>query len=427
MKLTNYEKALNYIHNLPRLHETNNLKFVRQALEYLDNPQDQIATVHVTGTNGKGTTCYYLTQFLINNGDKVATFTSPYVEQFTERFQIDEIPVSPETIVDLTRQVDQVVKQIKKQDSEFYLVEFEFLVVMMFLLCVQEQVDWGIIEAGIGGQHDKTNVIHPKLSIITNVGLDHMKLIGPTLEDIAREKAGVIKQDVPILLGDITPDVLSIFLETAKQKQAPVFKFRDDFTISNVKMRESKTTFFTWQDPNYLWKNLQLNTISKTQLQDVALAIKAYVTLVSHPDVNDIQRGLRVYGLPARMQFLSEEPLIILDGAHNLPAITQLLADIQPLKQSKRLIVLYAAMQDKQRDAILTSISKVATQIFVTQLTEQRSAKEMDYQLPKQAIFVPSWRLAFGQAVNSLDNDSLLLICGSLHFAGDILRLLKEN
>lgn len=425
--ITNYPAALDYIHSLPHLHQQNTLMFVKRALAYFDNPQNQIKTVHVTGTNGKGTTCYYLTQLLVNSHQKVATFASPYVVDFTERFLINGQPINSQKIVALTNQVQQAVSDLQKLDDQFYLVEFEFLVVMMFLLCVQERVDYGVIEVGIGAQHDKTNVITPQLSIVTNVAMDHAALIGPTLLDIAQEKAGIIKPQTPVILGALTPAMRKVFVQRADQLRAPVYSWSDDFQATDIHVQNVQQTNFTWSNNQFVYKGLQLKTCAQSQIVDVALALQAYHLLIPDPQPAVISASLAVPGLLARMQVLQTKPLVIVDGAHNLAAIQQLIDDLQPIRQKRSLKILYAAMNDKQHQKILQQLATVATQIVVTSMSETRAATAQDYHLPIGATFIGSWPTALVQTLRDLQNSEILLICGSLHFAGEVLRYYKEK
>ncbi|WP_181190295.1 bifunctional folylpolyglutamate synthase/dihydrofolate synthase [Bombilactobacillus bombi] len=421
--------AISYIHQLPHLHPQKSLKYVKKALEGLDNPQQKIKTVHVTGTNGKGTVCYYLTQMLINSGFKVGTFASPYVQTFNERIQINQQPINDKDLVALTQKTAQLVSKIQQEDPDFYLVQFEFLTVMMFQFFAQERIDYGIIEVGVGGEHDKTNVITPLLSIITNVGLDHAQLIGPTLEDIAQEKAGVIKSARPVILGEIPLEVQSIIHDRAQKLAAPIYSYQKDFTVKQLQRKAFDLTTFDWCNSQYHFSDLKVASFADTQVIDAAIAIQAYLLLCpqNYPQTV-VKTSLAVASLPGRMQILSKDPLIILDGAHNLPAIEALLTNLKAISQQKRLVVLYAAMVDKQRDAILQKLQPTADEIIITTTEEKRSAKVSDYQdLTSKEHFVAPWPVAFAQALTSLDSESMLVICGSLHFASDILEMLKSS
>lgn len=423
-------QAIAYIHSLPRLHPDKSLQYVQRALTALKNPQQKIKTVHVTGTNGKGSVCYYLTNLLVNSGFKVGTFASPYVKTFNERIQINGKPIDDAKLLLLTQKIMNLVTQIQKENPDFYLVEFEFLTVMMFEYFAHEKVDFGIVEVGIGGEHDKTNVITPELAIITNIGMDHAQLIGPTLSDIAQEKAGIIKFQKPVILGEIPSKVQSIIDTRAKQQQAPVYQLGKHFKIEQIQLHDVSRTSFTWNNQTLSFKDLQIASFAPTQVIDAALAVQAYLILCPQATVSNviIQKSLAVDNLPGRTQIISRDPLIILDGAHNEPAIRALITNLGAIRQQRRVVVLYAAMVDKQRQNILEQLEAFADEIIITTLDEARAAKSSDYQdLKPQEHFIQPWPVAFAQAVTSLESESMLVICGSLHFASAILDLLKPE
>lgn len=427
--LKNAAQAIAYIHSLPHLHPDKSLKYVQHALKKLGNPQQKLKTIHVTGTNGKGSVCYYLTNLLVTTGLKVGTFASPYVTAFNERIQINGQPISDADLLDLTQQIAAVVQQIQVHDATFCLTEFEFLTVMMFQFFAAEKVDFGVIEVGIGGEYDKTNVIIPEVAIITNIGMDHAQLIGPTLKDIAHEKSGIIKSKRPLVLGEIPASVQDVIEHKAQLMQAPIYQYGKDFQIEHVQLNSEEALTFDWHDQQQHFQDLKVASFAPTQAIDAAIALKAYWLLFPQKiSTAEIKAGLAAASLPARTQIISHDPLIILDGAHNLPAIKALLTNIVPLRQKRRLHILYAAMVDKDRTAILHELANYADDIIITTLDEKRAAKNSDYSaLTAQEHYIAPWQVAFAQAITSLDNESILLICGSLHFASAILELLRQS
>ena len=216
MKFTNVDQVINRIYSLPKLHPKNDLSYVKRILKQLNNPQDSVKTIHVTGTNGKGSTSYYLSNLLQKAGQKTGLFVSPYIYEFNERIQLNGKNISNRDLVEVANKIEAAIKELKKTDPDFSLVTFEYEVALAFQFFAQKKCDYAVIEVGIGGEHDKTNVITPEVSIITTIGLDHEKIIGPTLADIAKEKSGIIKQNKPVVLGNIPQDVLDILLDKAQ-------------------------------------------------------------------------------------------------------------------------------------------------------------------------------------------------------------------
>ena len=197
----------------------------------LGNPQDQVKTVHITGTNGKGSTSYYLATLLKKAGQKTGLFVSPYVYRFNERIQLNNQDISDQDLVKAANKVQAAFEEIQKEDNDFSLVTFEYEVAIAFVYFAGQKCDYAVIEVGIGGEHDKTNVITPEASIITTIGLDHEQIIGPTIQDIAREKSGIIKRNRPVVLGNVPQEVLPILKQKAEKEQAPLYQLGRDFEV----------------------------------------------------------------------------------------------------------------------------------------------------------------------------------------------------
>ncbi|MCI1884215.1 MAG: Mur ligase family protein, partial [Lactobacillus sp.] len=225
----NKSEAIAYLYQLPHLHPRNDLSYIKTVLQALGNPQAKTPAIHVTGTNGKGSTCYYLSALLKQAGQKTGLFVSPYVIDFNERIQINGRMISDQLLLAAFAAVKTVIDDIQADQPQFQLTTFEFETCMAFWVFNHERCDYAVIEVGIGGEHDKTNVITPVVSIITTIGLDHEQLIGPTLADIAREKSGIIKAQRPVVLGNVPAEVLPIVLAKAKAEAAPVVRLGRDF------------------------------------------------------------------------------------------------------------------------------------------------------------------------------------------------------
>mgnify|MGYP000523742549 FL=1 len=231
MKFTNAQEVISCLYSLPHLHPKNDLSFIKKILAKLGNPQDQVKTVHITGTNGKGSTSYYLATLLKKAGQKTGLFVSPYVYRFNERIQLNNQDISDQDLVKAANKVQAAFEEIQKEDNDFSLVTFEYEVAIAFVYFADQKCDYAVIEVGIGGEHDKTNVITPEASIITTIGLDHEQIIGPTIQDIAREKSGIIKRNRPVVLGNVPQEVLPILKQKAEKEQAPLYQLGRDFEV----------------------------------------------------------------------------------------------------------------------------------------------------------------------------------------------------
>lgn len=413
--INNIEEGINYIHSLPKVHKNSNLNFIKKALNKLNNPQDQYDVIHITGTNGKGSVSHFINEMLIDTQYDVGMFTSPYIVKFNERFQINNQFISDTELLRLIKQIKQVVDEIQLQDSEFYLVEFEFVTVLGLLYFREKQVDVAVIEVGIGGTHDKTNVVKPIVSVINNVGMDHKQLIGPTLSDIAREKSGIIKTNSAVVLGDIKHDLLSIFTETATKNQATIYQLNKEFEISNVN-KQATGFIFDFKDDYQTINNIKVSGIAKFQVKNAAVAIEAFVQYQNYRKqrINsvEIKSAINKVQMLARMQVINKQPLIILDGAHNEHAAKALVKSIGDNFDNKKIKYLIAMMKDKDFHKVIDILETVSDDITLTTFNENRSLKNNDI---TDSRFIENWQ-EFINDFRTQETDKILIITGSLHF-----------
>ena len=411
------QEVIHNIETLPRLHEKNDLSYIKKVLAVLGNPQDQVKTIHITGTNGKGSTSYYLSNLIKKAGQKTGLFVSPYIERFNERIQLNGDLISDEDLVKGYQVVTQAIADIKQSDPNFDLVTFEFETAIAFWYFAYKKCDYAVIEVGIGGQHDKTNVINPEVSIITTIGLDHEKIIGPTISDIAREKSGVIKKNTPVVLGNVPTNVLSILLEKAKNEQAPVSQLGKDFTVKD----EDKIIF---EEKN---SKLDFNQRPISESYDVAIAYRAFEFLNLPLDKLKVQEAINNTKIPGRYDVLQTSPLIIADGAHNIQAIRQLLSYIHKLP-TKRVKFLMGMMKDKDLKEIFDLFSP-QDEIYLTRIDYPRAANFDDFKdaLKKEAVYDEDYKDLFDKLASSLDSNEILVVTGSFYLVGAILNYWRKK
>ena len=420
MNFTNAQAVINYLYSLPKFHEKADLTFIKKTLAALGNPQDQVKTIHVTGTNGKGSTCYYLSNLLQKAGQKTGLFVSPYVFEFNERIQLNGQNISNDRLVELANQIEKVLCQIRQTEPDFTLATFEYEVVMAFLYFAQAKCDFAVIEVGIGGERDKTNVITPEVSIITTVGLDHEQLIGPTIEDIAREKSGIIKKGRPVVLGNVPEKVLPIILAKANKENAPVKRWSKDFKIN------------FGQNLEYRDKNAALTFTARPKVEgiDLSVAIQAFKLLNLKLTNDQIEAAINETIIPGRYQVLTTNPLIILDGAHNIQAMQNLLGFIheqQEIRQGK-VRVLMMMMKDKDLPEVFSLFSP-KDQVTLTTIDYPRAAKLTDFPAAVQAKYPyeSQWASAFAKLRQASQSNDILLVTGSFYLVGRILQKEREN
>lgn len=417
MKFTNVDQVIKRIYSLPKLHPKNDLSYIRRILKQLNNPQDNVKTIHVTGTNGKGSTSYYLSNLLQKAGQKTGLFVSPYIYEFNERIQLNGKNISNNDLIKIANEIETAIEILKKDDPNFSLVTFEYEVALAFQFFVQENCDYAVIEVGIGGEHDKTNVIIPEVSVITTIGLDHEKIIGPTLKDIAEEKSGVIKSNKPVVLGNVPQNVLEILLNKAQSENSKSFLLGRDFQIKIM------PDVIEYQDSKNLY-NFALRPL--VEAYDIGVAVQAIQLLQLDLDRKKIEEAINETHIPGRYDVIQTSPEIIVDGAHNLQAMENLLNLVRKKKKGQ-IYVLLGMMKDKDLGPV-TKLFK-DEKVTLTRIDYPRAARLEDF--PKEAQKEFEYKENFEEAYTSLKNklqaDDMLLVTGSFYLVGAVLNYCKRG
>lgn len=417
MKFTNVDQVIKRIYSLPKLHPKNDLSYIRRILKQLNNPQDSVKTIHVTGTNGKGSTSYYLSNLLQKAGQKTGLFVSPYIYEFNERIQLNGKNISNNDLIKTANEIEMAIEILKKDDPDFSLVTFEYEVALAFQFFAQENCDYAVIEVGIGGEHDKTNVIIPEVSVITTIGLDHEKIIGPTLKDIAKEKSGIIKSNKPVVLGNVPQNVLEILLNKAQSENSKSFLLGRDFQIKImpdvIEYQDSKTIY-----------NFALRPL--VEAYDIGVAVQVIQLLQLDLDRKKIEEAINETRIPGRYDVIQTSPEIIVDGAHNLQAMENLLNLVRKKKKGQ-IYVLLGMMKDKDLGPV-TKLFK-DEKVTLTRIDYPRAARLEDF--PKEAQKEFEYKENFEEAYTSLKNklqaDDMLLVTGSFYLVGAVLNYCKRG
>ena len=411
------EEVISKIEHLPKLHEKNDLSYIKKVLAYLGNPQDKTKTIHVTGTNGKGSTSYYIANLLKKAGKRTGLFVSPYISKFNERIQINLDLISDKDLIKAYQVVTRAINKIKETDDTFSLVTFEFETVMAFWLFAEKHCDYAVIEVGIGGQHDKTNVITPKVSVITSIGLDHEDIIGPTIEDIAKEKSGIIKKGRPVVFGEIASKPLNILINQAKQVRARYFQYGKDYQI----IIDKKINFTNSQ------YRLSFNLRSPVEAIDMGIAIEVITILGLQLKPQVVEQAINETVIPGRYQIISRHPEIILDGAHNIQAISNLVSFIREQSHHK-LYYLMGMMKDKDLDQVFTQF-RSDEEIVLTRIDYPRAAEFEDFPefIRNRSRFIENYREAFDRVKEQLGENDILIVTGSFYLVGAILNYWEKK
>jgi dihydrofolate synthase/folylpolyglutamate synthase len=425
VEFASYAEALTHIHSLPRLKRSNTRAELRAALAHLGHPERQGHFIHVTGTNGKGSTSNAIAHILQASGATVGLFTSPFIMRFNERIQIDGRPVSDEDIRRAAGQVQTAIDDLRVQEQAFALKEFEFVTCMCFLIFADRGVDLAVIEVGIGGTHDSTNVIMPEVSVLINVALDHTDILGDTVAEIAHEKAGIIKPGVAVVIGKLPEDARrEVIARVQTVGAASLAEFGQDFTATGTPDAQSFSEHLVYRDADGKLSGLEFPLIGSYQAQNAAVAIQASKQMAQRlqlPLTNaDIKRGLAAASWPVRMERISAEPLIVLDGAHNPNGIAAALSTLRRV-QADSVTLIVGILADKAMGQMLAQLADFGARVILVPVPNNpRAATAADYKAAGASDWpVMDWHEALAYTLHE-EPDSMIVIMGSLYLASAV-------
>lgn len=426
-----YEEALNWIHSRLRFGIKPGLTRMEMMMEKLNHPEKQLKTVHIGGTNGKGSTVTYLRNILQQAGLTVGTFTSPYIEQFNERISVNGKPISDEEILSLANKLFPIVEEMDKMEIGGP-TEFEIITAMSFYyFAYMNKMDIVIYEVGLGGRFDSTNIISPLLSIITSIGLDHTAILGDTYAQIAFEKAGIIKKETPIIAAVKQTDAQNVIVKQANEMEAPIYLLDKDFTIDEYYSR-STCESFVLKSPLFRWTDLQITMFGKHQVENASLAvIGAQLLRDMFESINEdsIRKGLFQSKWPGRFEIISKSPFVVVDGAHNEEGVEALVDVLVKRYPEKNINIIFAALSDKKTDKMIAKLDQVATTItFVTFDYPRASPSTLLYEESNHLLKEQNdnWKEAILKQLERLEEENMLLITGSLYFISEVKAFWKN-
>ena len=431
--ITTYEEALDWIHNRLRFGIKPGLERMEWMLEQLDFPQQNLNAIHVAGTNGKGSTVSYLRNMLEEAGYKVGTFTSPYIETFNERISVNGKPISNEAMTALVQEIKPVVERLEHTNLGS-ATEFEVITVMAFLYFgYHESVDYAVFETGLGGRYDSTNVVNPMVSIITNIGFDHMAILGDTVEEIAAEKAGIIKKEVPIITGAEQVKALDVITEEAKSKQASLFVLGKDFDIKNYEPLANGEGF-ALKTPYGTFEHLELNMLGYHQVKNAALAVMAVCYLKEKKKLSisneQMIKGIQHTKWNGRFEIVNEHPLTIIDGAHNAEGIDSLLSTLRLHYEDRNIHLVFSCLNDKSADRMVQELETIAASITFTSFDfpRARAAQELyEMSTHHNKHMDEEWKEAIAYVKEKATGEQdMVVITGSLYFISEVRAFLLK-
>jgi len=395
-----------------------------ELCNFLNNPERGFKSVHIAGTNGKGSTSHMLASIFQSAGYKTALYTSPHLKDFRERIRINGEMIREEFVTEFVSQIQPIIEKI---EPSF----FETTVAMAFEYFRTEKVDIAIIETGLGGRLDSTNIVQPELSVITNIGWDHMNILGDSLEKIATEKAGIIKKNIPVVIGEAEGKIKSVFVEKAKELNSPIIFANEHYHAIDwqYKHHELVVEIGVGHSEDKKFYRLDLPGIYQTKNLVTTLAAIRELEKKGYPFFDSqIKNGLRNVkkqtGLHGRWEIINEQPAVIMDVAHNADGIKQLLRQLE-LIEPKHLHIVIGVVRDKDLDQVLSLLPKYA-QYYFTQAQIPR-ALPADNLLEAAAKYdlkgesFPEVNAALKQALSKASKDDLILICGSVFVVGEVV------
>ena len=403
----NYTETLNFIHSFKGNGRRPQLERMRWLLKQAGNPQTHFPTVHIVGTNGKGSTTSYLQNILTKSGYQVGTFTSPYITRFNERISINGTEIPDKDLVSLVAKAQVILNDLEEHTNFDRPTEFELVTLLMFLYFDLKQVDIAIVEAGIGGRLDSTNVLLPELVICTSIGFDHTETLGNSLLDIANHKAGVMRENTPILLGRVSTEVEHFFNQKSHNLQAPLAVIDKEIQLLPKDNQAIQISYDHWESPN-----LKLPMLGQHQENNAGLAVTAaHLLAQTFPKITDksIQEGIEETHWPGRSEWIGNN--IYLDGAHNPQGIASLKQVLKDNFANRRVHILFAGLRRKPLADLLEELKDY--DITVTSFDFFEALPLDDYpQDFKRAADYRDW-LAQAESANS---DDLFVVTGSLYF-----------
>ena len=415
-----------YLTELERLGMKFGLARIEKLLKALGNPEKRLKTIHIVGTNGKSSTARMLSSILTAHGLKAGTYVSPHLVSFTERILINGKEITEPKFEKLIMEVKAKAEDVNKRSrSSGPLTQFEILTAAALLYFKQQKVGVAVIEAGLGGRYDATNVTDSKVQVITNIELEHTDLLGKTVPAILREKAAVIPEKGNVVLGALSDEAMGEALKICERLKAKTTVFGEEFSL--LKGRGDKFDVWTARTQ---YSDMSLTLLGQYQRTNCAVAMQAAeIFLHKALDEKKLRRALPRISIPARLEIIAEKPLVVLDGAHNPSGIEELIHSLEPLTRGKRIIGVVSILKDKDYEKMLERLLEFCDILFITENSNERcmSAQEMS-RLPVvleshvQTFVAPDSQSALESAFKLTSTRDVILVTGSLYLLADIKR-----
>ncbi len=417
------------------------LERMELLMERLDNPHRRLKFIHVAGTNGKGSVCAYLSETIRQCGYEVGTFTSPYIETYTERIRMNGVNISEEDLLHVVNKIKPIVDEVSELHGQPTMFEISTVMAIEYFARVAYP-DFVVWETGLGGTLDATTIVTPIVSIITNIGHDHMDLLGESIAEIAAHKAGIIKAGVPVVTAVTDPEALAVIEAAAQRKQSKLYKLGAEYRVELVSAREDEQAFHF----DGLFRRIDDVTIrmnGEHQVHNAAAAIMAIEVLRQYyaliVDDEALYKGMRETSWPGRMELVSREPRLLLDGAHNPEGAAALAATLKSTYTYNKLHFMMGMVTNKNHSGYLRHILPIVDTLIVTEPDWLKKAaasaladmaKELAHELGRgqvEIIIEPDWKAALERLTSLTAQDDLAVVSGSLYVIGDVRSWVKHQ
>lgn len=418
-----YQDFLDYIYQRHSGNVKLGLDRMLNILKAMDSPNKKLKGIHIAGTNGKGSTAAMCEAISLQYGLKTGLNTSPHLVDYRERIRLNGNNIELGELISTYKKWESVLEE---NEASF----FEITTAMAFDIFHSNNIDNAIFEVGLGGRLDGTNPFVSTVSVITTISYDHTKSLGDTIEKIAFEKAGIIKTNTPVVLGKIPAEATKVIRQRAKELNAPVLEYGKDFSISNIEINDSGTSF-DYHSLQLDLENVVVNLLGKHQAFNTAIAITAFNIFLQKTgrkfDKQKIYKALIHVNWQGRMQIISQKPTVIIDGAHNEEGIKALKNNLLDLFPNKKIYFVLAILRDKKLETIIKDICSVSHKIYITKNKSNRAA-EIEDQVEFVKLYNKPYEVhedvitAMKKAISDADKNDIVMISGSLYTISEVLK-----
>jgi len=429
----NYDETMEYIHSFYKFGSRLGLTRIERLLKKIGNPEKSLKIIHVAGTNGKGSVVNILGKILEEEGYKVGVYTSPYLEYFEERIKINGEPISKADLSSLITRIKPLINEVVSEGFDSP-TEFEVITAAMFLYYKEKAVDYAVVEVGLGGRFDATNVITPIITIITSVSFDHMNILGNTLGEIAYEKAGIIKKNIPLVLYPQLKEAEAVILKKAAEMDAAVYNVSDEYKFLGIDKGNGK--YYQSFNTKIEGKNeiFTLSLLGQHQIKNCMTAIEAAMVLNKtghNVRLSSVKNGTKNTVHNGRFEILKDNPKVIIDGAHNIDGVSNLISSVKKYFKWRKLILIAGILKDKDYGDMVKQFSSISDKIICLSPKNDRALSQQDLKNQvlkegKDAICFSDYKEAYEYGYGLLDKDDILLIAGSLYMIGELRKIINS-